>query len=426
MICDLILRPIRNTLVLLAYSVLFLWNSPSFGSAFQLWEQDAAGVGDAHAGAAAKASDASTAYYNPAGMMQLAHPQIVLGNTTVLSHIAFDGTVSGNFGDTKTGLAQAGVIKEVPDFHMVMPLSDKLALGLSLVAPFGGATQYAKASIAQEDATTTEVTVIDVSPAIAFRFDNHVSLGAGIDFESITAKFDNAVFDTFPDQNRLSGHHPTWHAGLLYELSPKSRLGVAYHASNDFHLSGLGTMSTLSGEIQDQSAITTAITLPASTELSAYHQFNQHYAGLVSLTYTQWHSFQNLALRHLPDGTGEETLDVNIPTHYKNTFNLALGLHYFPTEPWIVRLGLAYDQTPSSDRYRTIRLPDQDRVTVAAGVGYRWSPVWRFDFGMSHLFVKSAKINTQLVEGSSEVTTTGHVNSRADLIGLQITWNFLS
>jgi long-chain fatty acid transport protein len=34
---------------------------------FQLWEQDGASIGNYHAGRAASAEDASTAYYNPAG-----------------------------------------------------------------------------------------------------------------------------------------------------------------------------------------------------------------------------------------------------------------------------------------------------------------------------------------------------------------------
>src|SRR5438128_299058 len=68
-------------------------SSNAMGSAFQLWEQDAASVGDYHSGRAAQANDASTAFYNPAGITRINHQQLVLGDVGILSDIKFKGTV---------------------------------------------------------------------------------------------------------------------------------------------------------------------------------------------------------------------------------------------------------------------------------------------------------------------------------------------
>ena len=43
----------------------------SFGAGFQVMEQNASGLGNAYAGQAAAAENASTIYYNPAAMTQL-------------------------------------------------------------------------------------------------------------------------------------------------------------------------------------------------------------------------------------------------------------------------------------------------------------------------------------------------------------------
>ena len=53
---------------------------PSSGAAaFQLLEQSASGLGNAFAGSAAVAENASTVYFNPAGMTQLAGNNLSVG-----------------------------------------------------------------------------------------------------------------------------------------------------------------------------------------------------------------------------------------------------------------------------------------------------------------------------------------------------------
>jgi long-chain fatty acid transport protein len=50
----------------------------SLASGFALIEQSASGLGNAFAGAAASAEDASTIFFNPAGMSMFSSAQIVL------------------------------------------------------------------------------------------------------------------------------------------------------------------------------------------------------------------------------------------------------------------------------------------------------------------------------------------------------------
>src|SRR5438270_13813826 len=57
-------------------ALLALSASYAFGSAFGLQEQSASGLGNAFAGGAAIAEDASTVYFNPAGMSRLSGLEI--------------------------------------------------------------------------------------------------------------------------------------------------------------------------------------------------------------------------------------------------------------------------------------------------------------------------------------------------------------
>ena len=58
-----------------------------------------------------------------------------------------------------------------------------------------------------------------------------------------------------------------------------------------------------------------------------------------------------------------------------------------------LRGGVAYDETPVSDAYRTARIPDGDRTWMAFGGQYRVSDRSTFDFGYAHLFIRDTHIN---------------------------------
>ena len=61
---------LKFTLLLSSYSLLFL-SSSAHAAGFALIENSASGMGKAYAGSAAVAEDASTAWFNPAGMNYL-------------------------------------------------------------------------------------------------------------------------------------------------------------------------------------------------------------------------------------------------------------------------------------------------------------------------------------------------------------------
>ena len=74
----MILRGNRGVGAMLAFSAIAVSGAASAGG-FYIQEQSAAGVGRAQAGNVAAADDASTIYYNPAGMTQLPGVQVDQG-----------------------------------------------------------------------------------------------------------------------------------------------------------------------------------------------------------------------------------------------------------------------------------------------------------------------------------------------------------
>jgi long-chain fatty acid transport protein len=64
----------------------------SAASGFALIEQNGSGLGNAYAGGAASAEDASTIFYNPAGMSRLSGKQITVAGSMIKPSAKFSDT----------------------------------------------------------------------------------------------------------------------------------------------------------------------------------------------------------------------------------------------------------------------------------------------------------------------------------------------
>ena len=133
----------------IASSSLLLASLPgvALASGFQLLEQNASGMGQAYAGSAAVAEDASTVFFNPAGMALLApgKSHIAVGLDFIQPSAKFS-----NAGSTSPALiplsggtgGDAGDMNYVPHAYIVVPLNERMSFGLGLGAPFGLKTEY--------------------------------------------------------------------------------------------------------------------------------------------------------------------------------------------------------------------------------------------------------------------------------------------
>src|SRR5882672_11312746 len=102
---------INRSVLSLAVAGIFAGSvSQAHASAFALIEQSASGLGNSFAGAAAAAEDASTIYYNPAGMSLLKGPTDLSVGVALIN-------LSAKFSDAgslPSGTGLAGVVNNEP------------------------------------------------------------------------------------------------------------------------------------------------------------------------------------------------------------------------------------------------------------------------------------------------------------------------
>lgn len=419
-------------------------------SGMALIEQNVSGLGNAYAGAAASAEDASTIFYNPAGLTRLKGTQLVFGGTVIRPSIKFhDQGSTSAVGTPLTGGdgGDAGDFSLVPNFYIAHAVDERLRVGLGINAPFGLGTDYEPDWKGRYQAVTSDFKAINFNPAIAYKVNDVLSLGAGVNLQYAEAELSNAIdFGSIcfgrvgpgtctalglTPQNadgfvRLEGDDWSWgfNAGLLFEPSESTRIGLAYRSHVEHTLEGeadfMGapTPLTMGGAIFVDTDASADITLPESVSLSGYHQLDPRWAIMADVTWTRWSRFQELRAAFdsaQPDSYTTENWD--------NTLRYSLGVSYAYTPAWTIRAGVAYDESPiPDDSFRTPRVPDNDRWWLALGLSYRASERTRFDLGYAHLFIRDTDIDH--VNESIPDTLVGEYDSSTDIFGVQMTWQF--
>lgn len=414
----------------------------AFAAAFQLWEQDGGSMGNYHAGRAAIAEDASTNYYNAAGLVRIHNQQLLLGLTPTATDIRFQGTVAVNTLGTgpQPVTAQGGTFNFLPNEHYAAPLADNLVFGLSIMTPFSAKTNYGLTSNAQYAATQSSIRVIDVAPSLGFAYNDKISVGFGLDVEHARGEFDYVVTSAAPGsgtltKNTSSSYGYGYHLGALYQASEQTRIGLNFLSQVKHHLHG--GSSNFSGPLanngaggtQYTNALKANVTLPSTTTFSIFHTLNPMWDVMGTVIYTQWNVFNQLLLQNvvgISGGVGNNGILVIMPENYRNTWNYAVGANYHINEGWFIRTGVGYDETPSNNSYRNLQFPTSNQVAVAVGTHFQATKTLGVDLGWTHLFAMNTRINNLSQAVGDQITTTnGAIKSSADVYGLELKWDIV-
>lgn len=440
----------NNKLKSVFVAVCLASSGSAMASGFQLWEQDASGIGDYHSGYATPDS-ASAVFYNPAAMSDLPKAQFTGGITAIKLTLPFRGTVQvttnsdilgPSVGAPAVSNTNGDTSNFVPNAYMTVPLTDKFAVGIGAATPFGLSTDYGEMTNVKFAATNTTLKTVDIMPAASYRFNDRFSLGAGLDAQYAWADFDQyagfaqsgTTSVSLPTASLNSGNSWGWgyHFGFLFNATDNTVFGFSYHSKIRENLKGtskfIGALNDFL--VQDPTAVITSNTLnatfytPAYASMTLMHHVNNKWDVLGTLDYTQWSSFKRLQLNDVVAAQGEYATVV-IQEGYRNTWNVALGAHYKENDKILWKFGLGFDETPTNNQDRNLQLPGQNRIAVALGIRGRVSDRAYIDAGYTHLFQMRANINTSQFIGtdstSDTTTTRGSVNGSANVAGIQLT-----
>lgn len=402
----------------LAWSVAAAWAATATGvnaGGFQLTEQNASGLGNAYAGQGASAQDASTIFFNPAGMTKLPGRNAVGALNVIRPSAKFTDngstraplqpTLGGNGGD-------AGDTAFVPSAYFSWQLGPRLFAGIGVGAPFGLKTEYDTNFVGRFHAIESELKTININPSVAYKVNDMFSVGAGINFQHVEATLSNAVNYSAaafraggaaalaavggPGREGIAtveGNDSGWgyNLGAMIDLDPRTRIGLAYRSSIKYTLEGSATFSNrpalLAAGLPD-GPVRADVKLPATASVSLFHKVNPKWDVLGDVGWTDWSVLKTLDVRRSSGALLSTT-----PLNWKDTWRAGLGANYHQNDQWTLRMGVAYDRSPVEAADRSPRVPDQHRKWVAVGAQYRVSKQLAVDVGYAHLFVSDSGVN---------------------------------
>jgi long-chain fatty acid transport protein len=426
----------------------------AWASGFALREFGAAGQGNAFAGATAAAEDISFMAFNPAGLTRHAGESFAAGATVILPRAEFTPsgatTVLGGAIGGGNGGDDAAPDTVVPALFYARQLSPDWFAGASVTAPYGLVTDYEHGWVGRYHALKSDIRSINFNPVLAYKVTPSLSVAGGvqvaysrgimsnaIDFGTLDAVSFGGAFGGTPaasdGTSTAEGDDLAlgFNLGVLFELQAGTRIGLAYRSKLHNRLDGAASFNN--GAVGDAIAAATGafvqtgmqaeINLPETASVGIYHEVSDRLAIMAEAAWTAWSRLRELRLTF--DNAAQS--DNVITSNWEDTWFLAVGATWRANDRWVLRTGVAYDQSPARDTWRTPRVPDEDRLWLSFGASYRVYPGASLDIGYTRLFLDDAAIGLSSTADPNNAfrgNLSGHVDLSVDILAVQYRMQF--
>ena len=422
----------NKILTLTALGTVLLAASNVQAAGFHLREQSAAAQGNAFAGATAGAENNSYAYFNAAGLTRQKGTQFSIGGTYIAPKARAENVkyIDSN-GETQRGsdinnIVHAAVAPNMSFSHQV---DEKTFFGVTMNVPYGMVTKYDRDWAGSDHGITSKVTSVTVTPMVAYKATDKLSLGVGAQLQYMKAKLTNTAYSV--DHVRLQGDtfDIGYQLGALYEFNDDTRIGLGYRSEVKHKLKGEieASPSKVPAELgggvinallnQDISA---RLTTPAMASIGVFHQVNEKWAVMAEYQRVFWSSFDYLTIM------GEDTnSQINqVKEKWRDTNFFAIGANYQIDHQWKWRLGLAYDQAAARMKHRTPRIPDSDRLWYSTGLNYQYNDKLSFDFAYTYIYAHKAHMHTQNITPADQNRASVDFANSVQLFGFSLNYKF--
>lgn len=419
-----------------------LFPEQTWAGGLYLYEVSPADVGLASAGTAARAQDASTLFSNPAGMTRIKQPELVFGLTPIYSHTYFksDSNTSvanqfkpdGSRADSGDG---SGWIPTGSTFF-VYPVNKDLAVGLGVFGFFGLSLKYNDDWEGRYYVKETTLQGLTIMPSIAYKVNDWLSVGAGLNVmygmlkDKIAVNNNPLGFGSVED-GEMKLKDETWGFGgifgVLVEPIKNTRFGLTYMTPTelDFNVKPKysGLRPAIETILRNNGLLNLEMNIPVKATqtvmLSGYHEINDRWASMGNIGWQDWSEFGKVDVT--VSDPASTTLAVDMK--YKDTWHAAAGVQYKASEPLLLSLGLAYDSSIMDDSNRSPSLPAGETWRFGTGAKYRVSK--NIDLAFAYEFLWIGDLQMDVNRGPIAGRVSGeYSDSSMHVISMGLNWRF--
>ncbi|MEL0636425.1 outer membrane protein transport protein [Marinomonas sp. TI.3.20] len=423
--------------------------SSAYSAGFSLGDQSATASGSALSTAAASDEDISFSFWNPALFLNAKKNTFYVSGAYIMPKMdvtnieAKDATRAPAPIDISGSSTNTNSVDNViaPSFYYAMPLSDNTVAGISLNAPFGLSGDYGDDWKGRFHATETGLKDIALSFALAHRVNNWFSAGASVQVHKADVTLKSQVGNTSAGAaSEGSGDIEAddvgygYSLGVLFKPVKGTRIGIGYRSKVDFDFkgnvkyknvaginAGLATLPAAERYQLDNADVSDSLTFPDVLTISLAQALTPKLTLGLSAIRTGWSSMKDGLNIDFDSSQPNSKLTFG----FEDQWMYSAGLTYDYSQQLTLRTGIAMDNSPVTDKYRSARTPDGDRKWYSMGATYNINDMSSATFAYTHVAIDSVSVNR---DGTGEDAARGSYSadysSSADVISLAYNMSF--
>lgn len=411
---------------------------------FRVRETNGSAIGYAMAGIAAAPEGKAAEQFENAATLGFMDTNVDISAMYLNTNSHFKGTKASNpftGGGAALNLAKDGGNGGghfiIPAAYVAYKASKSWSFGLGITTPFGLVTEYNREWIGKSHGIRSELRTININPAVAWRINDYVSIGAAWDVQHAKADLSRnlLVINVVDADPRVKGD--SWgyggNFGLLVAPTKATKIGLGWRTSiqhtikGDIRYNNRKVYSEANMRLADipldGAKAKAKLKIPDIVTLSGSWDVNPAWRLLASIEWTRWSTFKELRVRY---SQGKESVETS---NYKDSFFYALGALYQHNKNWGFRFGVAYDVTPTNLAHRSVRIPDENRMWFSGGAKYAWNDRSSLSLNYTYVYSRSANINQsrsndQNAENFTKGDLVGSFDASSHIVGLNYIYKF--
>jgi long-chain fatty acid transport protein len=395
-------------------------SSASYGAGYQLNLQGLRQLAMGGSGTA-WVWDASTIFYNPAGISSMKGIQAYGSVLFVMPSTAYASNTIANYSvNTKQ--------QTFSPFNLYVggPVKDgsKLGVGIGVYTPFGLGLQWPSNWTGRYIVQSVSLQTTFIQPTVSYKFGDVLSIGAGFVYAFGAFDYKEAV----PVQNaqgmdgQLNLHGNAngvgYNIGVHVQPSEFIQIGLTYRSQVNMDVNSGNADFTVPNSVRSSfpnSTFTTALPLPQVLSAGIGIRPIEHLTLQLDLNYIGWNSYDSLRF-----DLAQKTADVHsthFPRDYHNTLVTRVGACY-KVHSFSVMAGAFWDPTPVSSGNVSPELPDADRFGISGGLTYHPLP------GLTILAAIEATTTGKHLGTYNYYDFSGKYQTQAVTPGVGVTYSF--
>lgn len=379
----------------------------------------------------ANLDDASAVRVAPANIAGMTEAQVLMNAAVWNGDIRFDSNTGASVKMSESWIFPGSLYTVIP----IIP--GKLAFGIGASTPFGMATKYPKdmdPALKYQLAYESRLLAIDITPAIAWKVTDTLSVAAGMDiiYSELTIRraYPWALWagPGTPD-GELSLQGDGWGFGAYasanwtiakgHRLAVMGRLPVKINYSGDLEAKGMpaGVPALLAVGATPTSSFKSDMTFPGSIAVG----YGIDVTDRLTLGFDfQWSRNSSHDDIPIDIGNNQALLAGNNAAllGWKNSIDLGTGITYALDERWKLRCGYLFSETSQTAANYTPSVATNDRHVFGVGVGWRGE---RQSIDLAYAFVYNP---IRTISGNATPAFDGRYKHQWHVISLSLTHRF--